>query len=248
MGNLVKEVKYRVHTYETDAKANLGIVHLFNYLQDIAARHAVELHFGKEDLQKSNMFWVLSRIYCRMDHLPVWNDEIMVRTWPRGMDRLFALRDYEISDSSGNRIGGATSSWLMLNIESRRPVRPDHLVELLKGNPPLKPSLERNAAKLSPSAESKYQSQPLQVKFSDLDVNMHVNNVRYLQWAIDTYPLDFMIDKEARTVEINFLAETLPGEEVFVTATEEESGIFNHTVVSNNDNRDLCRLRIEWTG
>ena len=246
MNELVKEVSYRIHTYETDTQGYLRIPALFNYLQDIASQHAVSLHFGKEDLEKKNRFWVLSRIYCKLDKLPEWNDEILIRTWPRGIEKIFALRDYEISDSTGDRIGGATSSWLMLNIENRRPVRPDNLFEILNGDTPERASLGRNAGKLPPVEDWQYKSSPIPVKHSDLDLNLHVNNVSYLQWALDSYPLDFIMSHRLKTAELNFLSESLPGDEVYVLAGESEENLFDHSITRKADGRELCRLRVEW--
>lgn len=112
-----------IHSYEIDFKSRLNIFSLFNYFQEIAWEHAGILHFGLEDLSKRNLFWVLSRVRVEIDRLPQWNEKIKLVTYPRGIDGLFALRDYEIYDSNDNRIISASSSWLILNAQNRRPVR-----------------------------------------------------------------------------------------------------------------------------
>ena len=129
MNNLVYERRYRVNTYEADASGRLSIPGLFNYLQDAAARHATALKFGKEHLEQENRFWVLSRILVIMDTIPEWEEEIKIRTWPCGVDKLFAMRDFEVFGSTGKIYGHATSCWLMVSRKNRRPVRPDKLLE-----------------------------------------------------------------------------------------------------------------------
>lgn len=86
------EKDYRIHVYETGPDGKLSLYSLFDYFQDIASDHAVQLGFGRDDLVKKNHFWVLSRIYAVIYELPVWGDKITLRTWPKGTDRIFALQ------------------------------------------------------------------------------------------------------------------------------------------------------------
>lgn len=246
MNNLVFENPYRVNTYEADASGRLSIPGLFNYLQDAAARHASMLKFGKEQLDEGNMFWVLSRILVRMDDLPDWEENIIIKTWPRGVDKLFALRDFEILARNGKKYGGATSCWIIVNRENRRPVRPAGLLEELKGNIPEKSSLERYPSKLHETVNTTYASKEFPVRYSDLDINMHVNNVQYIKWIIDSYPLDFILGNRFESAEINYISESVPGDEITLLATETEENIFDHSILRRNDNKELCRLKISW--
>ena len=244
---LVFSTGYRVHSYETDTHGELSITGLFNYLQDIAARHAATLHFGKEDLERENRFWVLSRIYCRMERMPRWNEELTVRTWPRGIDKLFALRDFEIFGEGGERCGVATSSWLMLSRDTRRPTRPDHLLELVRWKEKPEPAAGRDAARLRDTEGSLYLSPGYRVRYSDLDVNMHANNVKYLQWTLDAYPLEHWLKRRMASVEVNYLAESLPGDEIHIAIRELDDLTYDHSVRRNSDQRELCRIRVVWT-
>lgn len=248
MGKMIMERRYRLHSYETDTHGNMSIPALFNYLQDIASSHAASLHFGKEDLEKSDMFWVLSRIYAEMDYMPEWDSEVVITTWPRGIDGIFALRDYEISDANGVRIGGASSAWIMLDSNTRRPRRPDELLALIGTDMPDIISVGRNPQKVPPIVSEEYRSQPFQVKYSDLDVNMHVNNVKYIQWATDAYPLEFRTKNRMKSVEVNYISESFPGDEISIAIFQEAEGIFLHSLRRDSDGRELCRLRVEWSG
>ena len=90
------EKEYRVHVYETRPDGKLNLYSLFNYMQDIASDHAIKLGFGRDDLMRDNRFWVLSRIYAVINKWPLWEDLIIIKTWPNGTDKLFALRNYEV--------------------------------------------------------------------------------------------------------------------------------------------------------
>jgi medium-chain acyl-[acyl-carrier-protein] hydrolase len=88
------EKEYTVHVYETGPDGRLNIYSLFNYMQDIASENAIMLGFGRDDLLKNNHFWVLSRMYAEITEWPRWEEKIIVKTWPNGTDKLFAMRNY----------------------------------------------------------------------------------------------------------------------------------------------------------
>jgi acyl-ACP thioesterase len=249
MGSLQFEKEYNVHVYETGPDGKLNIYSLFNYLQDIASDHAEKLGFGRDDLMRDNHFWVLSRIYAEIKKWPVWEDSIKVKTWPAGTDKLFALRSYEVRFPDGSFIASATSSWLILDRETKKIQRPDSV--LAKYNPNLHSgdSPVRHASKLDPVNEDNHISTGYRIKVSDLDINLHTNNVRYLKWIADTYDLDFILKNTPNSVEINYLAESIYDEEVILKKSiEEENGCFyNHSVLRTNDNKELCRIKIGWS-
>ncbi len=233
-----------VHSYEIDFKSRLNIFSLFNYFQEIAWEHAGILHFGLEDLSKRNLFWVLSRVRVEIERLPLWNEKIKLVTYPRGIDGLFALRDYEIYDSNNNRIISASSSWLILSSENRRPVR---LTDLdLPFLPNDRKALPTNASKIEAVAGSLINTDALTVKPSDFDVNYHVNNSRYIEWAIDTFSFEHHKIQELKIVEVNFLAEGKENNYLNINLFQIDEQ--NHRVSINRfeDNKELCRVSLEW--
>ncbi|MBE0676867.1 MAG: hypothetical protein IH591_19585, partial [Bacteroidales bacterium] len=186
------EKSYKVPVYDTDFRGKLYLHSLLNYIQDIASEHAELLNFGRDDLQQGNRFWILSRIYVVIHRMPEWREVVSLRTWPRGTEGLFALRDIEIRDEEGIIIAAATTSWVIVDIASRRPCRPDYLLEGMNREFPGNTALPRNAGKVSPTSDACNTAPPFRVKPADLDVNLHVNNVRYIQWVYDTMPMRFV--------------------------------------------------------
>jgi acyl-ACP thioesterase len=125
MAKLKLQKEYKIHVYETGVDSKLNVASLFNYLQDIASDHAEILGFGRDDLMKNNQFWALSRMYAEISVWPQWGESIIVKTYPNGTDKLFALRNYEVSYPDGRHIAFATSSWLILDQSTRRIQRPE---------------------------------------------------------------------------------------------------------------------------
>ena len=242
------EKDYRVHVYETRPDGKLNLYSLFNYMQDIASDHAVKLGFGRDDLMRDNSFWVLSRIYAVINEWPVWEDSIIVKTWPNGTDKLFALRNYEVKYTDGRHIASGTSSWLILDRTTKKVQRPDYILTQYNSDLHPESSPIRNATKIEPAAENGHISPIFRIKVSDLDVNLHTNNVRYLKWVSDSYNLDFIMNNDPQSAEINYLAESRFDEEIIIrTSVENENNCFyNHSIFRTNDNKELCRIRIEW--
>jgi medium-chain acyl-[acyl-carrier-protein] hydrolase len=242
------EKEYRIHVYETGPDGKLNLYSLFNYMQDIASDHAIRLGFGRDDLLRDNRFWVLSRIYAVIDIWPVWEETVVLKTWPNGTDKLFALRNYEVAYPDGRHIASGTSSWLILDQTSKKVQRPDSILSQYNFNLHTEDSSLRYATKIDPSKEIGNLSPAFRIKVSDLDVNLHTNNVRYLKWATDTYDLDFIMKNDPQSAEINYLAESRFDEEIIIrTSVDNENLSFhNHSIFRTNDNKELCRIRIEW--
>ena len=242
------EKEYRVHVYETGPDGKLNLYSLFNYMQDIASDHAIKLGFGRDDLMRDNRFWVLSRIYAEINKWPLWEDSIILKTWPNGTDKLFALRNYEVRYSDGRHIASGSSSWLILNHTTKKVQRPDSILSQYNPNLHTENSPIRYATKIDAAAENGRLTPLFRIKVSDLDVNLHTNNVRYLKWVSDSYDLDFVMNNNPQSAEINYLAESRFDEEIMIrTSVENENGTFhNHSIFRINDNKELCRIRIEW--
>jgi len=242
------EQGYRIHVYETGPDERVNLCSLFDYMQDIAAEHANRLGFGRDDLLKSNHFWVLSRMYCEISNWPFRGDSIIIKTWPAGTDTVFAIRYFEIRFADGRKIASASSSWLIVDRTTKKIQRPDGL--LSRYNSEIKPDKPpvRSASKLMEASGNGQQSDKFRVRLSDLDVNLHTNNVNYLRWVKNSYDLDFVMNHFPVSAEINYLAESLFGEEITIRTTREDENksVFRHSVIRKNDNKELCRIRLEW--
>ncbi len=242
------EKNFAVHVYEMGPDGGLNLHSLFDYFQDIASDHAVKLGYGREELMKHNNFWVLSRIYAEISTLPKWGETIIIRTWPRGTERLFALRDFEARYPDGRSVARATSSWLIIDRDSRRIQRPDNNLSKYDPDSPGEKALSRNAIKLEPADPNGHRTQQFSVRISDLDINLHTNNARYLKWVTDSYDLDFVLRNVPLSAEINYLAESRYNDSIAIVKSEEKENCnsFYHSIMRTSDNTELCRIRINW--
>jgi acyl-ACP thioesterase len=242
------EKEYTVHVYETGPDIRATLYTLFDYMQDIASEHAVLLGFGRDDLMKKNQFWVLSRMYAEITEWPSWEDKIIVKTWPNGTDKLFAMRNYELKFPDGRMITSGVSSWLVVDRSTKKIQRPDSQLTRFNDIDLIIPASIRNPEKLQEAHEKGNTTAPFRVQVSDLDVNLHTNNVKYIKWVCDTYDLNFTMNHLPCSAEINYLAESMVNDEIVIRSSQEDGNdsIINHSIMRINDNRELCRIRLKW--
>jgi len=244
---------YLISSYEVDARGRASLTTIFKFMQETAYNHANHLGFGYAQLKESGLFWVLSRLLIQVHRYPRWDEKIRVRTWPSGMDRLFAFRDFSILDENDAVIGAAGSAWLMLDSEKRRPRRPEAFDQLTENSHlfPTERSLERRPGKVAAVTEAE-EGESFPVRYSDLDLYDHVNNARYVQWISDSYPEDILRRNDVVECEINFVNESKMGDEaaIHTRRLEERPGDlsyrFRHAVRRRTDNRDICLAELIW--
>ena len=246
--------RYPIHTYESDLRGRAHFASIFRFLQDSAAAHAIEIGYGLDDMKEQASLWVLSRFLYRARRTPRWQEELEIETWPSGTERLFALRDWIIRDAEGKQVGVATSSWVVIDIERRTPVRIERIAErmdmiedrrVLDRNPEKLPVYDLPEVRFSTTAT-----------FADTDLNVHVNATRYVEWMFEGLPAGFREEgNELAEIEINFNGESRSGDEILIY-TEQESTTahpaspnsveFHHSALRSADDSIVCRARSVW--
>lgn len=217
--------KITVPCYDTDASWLLKPASFMNLAQEAAGRHAVYLGFGYDDLIVSNTAWILSRVHVEFIDTPKWREDITLTTWHKGLNRLFFLRDFILTDAQGKERVKATTSWLVLNLETRRLVRDPKLIE--EGTVCTENAIETPADKVQMPKEVEPEFvMEHKVAYSDIDTNGHANNAMYMHWAMDAVDYDIASTRPVKEFTINFNHETKAGEVVklYKAVVEKEDG------------------------
>ncbi len=239
--------QFTVRAYEADARGVASIQTLCNYVQEIAGNHAFALGLAIDQLMAQGITWVLSRLRVKMDSYPRWRDRLTLTTWPSDANRLYAFRDYEIADTSGARLGAATSAWLLIDLKTRRPIRvPPNVAELPVRDRPraLDDAFsDRLRAPDAPENECRFT-----VRVSDLDINRHVNLVNYIEWSVESVPAEIRNTRTLRDLLVEFHAEGMFGDEAISQSRAEagKPGLFAHAVRRSSDGKILALARTEW--
>lgn len=181
--------------------------------QEMANVHAQKLGFGYDDLMRTRTVWVLSRMHIHFDRHPVWREEVTMSTWHKGPSGLFYLRDFQMSDRQGNSLVSATTSWLVINVDTRHICRDAGILD--RGTALMTDALSKECGKIiMPKECDAVKTGEHNVAYSDVDMNGHTNNARYLVWAMDVLDYDFAKKHPVKDVRINFNVETRPGDTV----------------------------------
>jgi medium-chain acyl-[acyl-carrier-protein] hydrolase len=209
------EEAFVVASYESDFLGTLSIHALFNHFQELAGQHATVLGVGFEKLRDSGIAWLLSRITLRIDALPKWGDSVTLYTWPKGVDRLFALRDFKLQNSKGETLVCATSCWLAVDLEKERPRRIETLAVDLSF-PHAEHAIHEVPDKIT-AVQSLTPALEVQALPSDLDVNEHVNNANYARWITDCFDLERLRARRISGLQVNYLKQVLKGDHVSIS-------------------------------
>jgi medium-chain acyl-[acyl-carrier-protein] hydrolase len=209
------EKEFEILSFQIDPKGRLRWASLADMLQEVAWKHADSRDFGQQLFDKGFM-WVLSRFHIKVYEMPSWGEYIKIKTAGRGINKLFALREFEVEDGKGKVIAKAMSAWLLLDIKSKRPQRPRQVLpsELFDDNPDI--SLVPDKINLDIELLA---SKSFSVNYSDLDMNNHVNNVSYIRWIED-----FCFENKIHFNEllINYISEAIMGEEININFHKRE--------------------------
>jgi len=237
---------FRVRAYEVDASGRASVPAVCNWLQEAAGNHATALGWGVDVLQEKGLTWVLSRFHLRLTQQPSWREEVTVSTWPAGVQRLYALREFRVSSGAGRELGVATTAWLLVNLSSLRPVRlPATLEEIAREMPGR--VLDDRFEKLPELANAEFQI-ALDVRFADLDMNRHANNVSVIGWALEALPEGVVLGGSLTELEIEFRTEALHYDRIVaqVQRIAADPPAFLHRLVREGDSREIARARTLW--
>lgn len=235
-----------IQSQDVDSNSLLKIYSFMCMAQEAAHQHATSLGFGYEVLLKKNLIWVLSRFKAKVSRMPHWQEKVILKTWHKGENGIFYLRDYELLSEKGEILVAATSSWLIVDINIRKISRAN---DVLKELGALESETYKDA--LSPFVkkilipEGLSLSYDKKVSYSDIDMNGHVNNARYSEWIIDALSLQldfFHTPKRIQNFELCLNNEAHLDETVSIFLTNEGS---NYYIVGKENDKVIFQSHIE---
>lgn len=211
---------HTITCYEADANQLMRPTAMLDLMQEAANVNASTLGFGYDEMINSNTAWVLSRTHVKFIDTPKWRQEVNLKTWHKGVSKLFHLRDFILSDKEGNPMVLATTSWLIIDMNTRRLVRNSDLAL----SDTAMDAIEAPADKvvipvdIEPELVRKHP-----VTWSEVDTNGHVNNVKYVVWAIDAVKTEDVQERPLKELLINYDAEVMPGDTVKISRVRQDT-------------------------
>lgn len=228
--------------FHVDFNGRLTMGVLGNHLLNCAGFHANDRGFGIASLNEDNYTWVLSRLAIELDEMPYQYEDFTIQTWVENVYRLFTDRNFAIINKEGRKIGYARSVWAMINLNTRKPA--DLLA--LHGGSIVDYVTDESCPIEKPSrikVTTEEVADTLTARYSDIDINGHVNSIRYIEHILDLFPMELYKEKRIRRFEMAYVAESYYGDQLTFFKEEVNENEY-HVEVKKNGNDVVCRSKI----
>lgn len=242
--------RFKIYTFQEDATGTATVQSLCEYMQEAAGNHAALLGLSIEKLHSEGVAWVLARMRVVPECLPKVHDTVEVTTWPVGVEGLQYRRDFIMRDVNGNVLLRAVSQWVVVSLATRKVGRvPAFIAEVALDNAE---TVMQDEKRRFPEVAANHEAAVFTARLSDIDRNLHVNNVRYMDWLFESVPAAVREECDLADIEIMYKAESYPGDILSARtmrnpdASPGADTIFCHSLVRETDARELVRAQSVW--
>lgn len=215
------EDTYRVGARDADPFNQCRPSSILNFLQETATDAVGELGVSRDEMvERYHCFWMLVRIWYRLDKPLYWDDQLTVRTWHRGEKGVSMYRDFDLY-RDGEPIGEAVSTWVLADLDTHKLKKLTEIKEFhLTTGGDLCKDIKLHRVRMP---EEMTAAEERLLHYSDCDINRHVNNVRYADFACDAIGLDQIGEgKFVSSCHISYLKECKPGERITLSVGQKD--------------------------
>ena len=240
------ECHLRVNACDTDSNGKLRVSSVFNHIQNLAAVHAEGLGVGLGEMLRLGMFWVLSWVKLEFVSFPMFGEEFSAKTWPKCRHKLFSIRDFLFCGENGDVLCKGTTAWLLVDLKTKKAKSP----MCLQGSIPYQES--KNALRYYPERfPSEHHCKTVftrRIRYSDLDINRHVNNARYIEYLMDCFELEHHKKHQLRSLTVSFVSEAKYGDEIDLRLAGNSDNGSSHFFEARNVKLDKLVVQsvIDW--
>ena len=236
--------QFMAEPFHCDFSGHLFMGHLGNHMLNAADFHSTNRGFGMKKLMEMKRSWVLSRLAIEMDEMPLQYTKFNVETWVESAMRFFTSRNFAVVGLDGKAYGYGRSIWAMIDTETRQPTDIFSI-----DNGAINDWIEKDKAcpidkggrvKMTEEAEL---VQAIDTFYNDVDINGHINSVKYIEHVLDLWPLEWYREHQIRRFEIAYVAEAHAGDRLsFYRETVGENEYCIRIV--RTDGTECCRSKV----
>ena len=248
----VGKYEFMAEPFHCDFSGRLFMGHLGNHLLNAADFHSTDRAFGMKYLMSIQRSWVLSRLAIEMYEMPQQYTRFSVETWVESAMRYFTNRNFAIvgsasqdgSDETPKVYGYGRSVWAMIDTESRQPtdifaINDGAINQWIEKDKPC-PIDKGGRVKMSDQATFVH---AIDTHYNDVDINGHVNSVKYIEHVLDLWPIDWYREHQIRRFEIAYVAEAHAGDRL--SFYQEQTAELEYCVrILRSDGTECCRSKI----
>jgi len=245
MQSKVGSYEFLIDAYLTDFRGRATLPMIGGFMLQAATKHAEQRKFGYHDMTDQQRAWVLSRMAIEIYEYPKNDSVFTIKTWVYDVNRLFTERHFSFEDETGKEIGFAKSIWASIDLATRRPTNVSEMEGLLAYIHKEKCSTIEGMKKIPLLKDDFTIAGSFIVKYSDIDINKHLNSMKYIEHFVDIFGIEMYEAKEIRRFEINYINEGHYGNNMDILQREEEQDK-TYILEMKDGETSVCSSRIIW--
>lgn len=240
---------FMAEPFHCDFSHRLFMGHLGNHLLNAADFHSTDRDFGMTYLNPIHKTWVLSRLAVEMDEMPMQYTKFNVETWVESAMKYFTNRNFCVVGEDGKVYGYGRSVWAMIDTQTRQP---QDILEIHDGEIVNWIETEKECP-IEKSSRVKMSDKAVLVReidtyYNDVDVNGHVNSIKYIEHILDLFSIDFYRENKIKRFEIAYVAESYGGDRLsfWQEQTGDNEYCIRITKLSEDGEKtiEVCRCKV----
>ena len=229
----------RLRASDFDCNRQIKPSAILDLFQEAAGAHAKELKIGFEDIIEKGLLWVITKEKFEVLKQPKMHSEVVVRTWPLEPSRVTFQREYIIESVDGEPLVKGTSEWVIVSAEKRRivPVKDLYPLESYV----TEQMFEGRFTKAADFEVADFESM-VAPAFCDLDMNYHVNNIKYADYVLNALDLK---GREIAIFRLDFHKEVKKGDEICLLVADGGEQILAKGLNAAGEKMFCCEIKVK---
>lgn len=245
--------EFMAEPFHCDFSKRLFMGHLGNHMLNAADFHADHRGFGMTQLNPEHKTWVLSRLAIEMETMPREYARFNVETWIESVMKYFTNRNFRVADAAdnGKTYGYGRSIWALIDTRTRQPqnildVNDGEIAKYIDTGKEC-PIDGLSRVKMGSSARL---AATIDTHYSDVDVNGHINSVKYIEHVLDLFGIDWYKEHGIRRFDIAYVAESHYGDKLNFYMEDVAEGEFCVRITKkqaeDGTETEVCRSKVTF--
>lgn len=238
--------QYELRFFEMNKYGVSSPTTLLTLLEETASEHCISINASLYDLAKIDIGWILISGYMQVERYPIYKEKITIRTWLSSYTDIRGFRENIIYDSNSNVIARAKGQWIFFDIKRRKPIP---IFDDIKNKWSFCEceSIEHDITKKIEPINLATYIHNFSIKHFDTDMNKHANNIKYLQWIIESIPVNIEENYYMYAIDGRFIGEAKYGDNIIaLTNNGINTESYIHTIKLQSNNKVCATALTYW--
>lgn len=235
--------KHKVPFFFTNKNGEMSLSSVLNLGLLVSENQLNSLKLDGNSMADRGLGWVVTQYHIEITRMPKVNEEVEIFTQAKSYNKFFCYRDFWIEDEAGEELIRINSIWVLIDLKERSVIKVTADVVEPLGSVELKGMEKFPRVKKTDFTDNRRE---IHIGYYNIDINQHVNNAYYFDWALDNLDIEFLSQHQIKTVDIKYENELVYGNtpESFVKIEDgDELTTYHRIQTAENRNADL---KITW--